>query len=199
MANAENTLALGAAANTAGYAGSTALGAGAVNTAANQMMLGAAANTYAAPGINSAASLAAQQGATKFVSSDAAGRLATTAYGPNDIARLDASVNNVANGLNTLGNAVAIGFANINQNMQSLERRAYQGVAVSGAMPTLHMPSAPGKTSVSARTGVYRGQAAFGAAFMHRLDTRLPIAVGGVVSVGVRNSAMVAGEVAAEF
>jgi autotransporter adhesin len=161
--------------------------------------LGAAVNTYAAPGINSAASLAAQQGATKFVSSDAAGRLATTAYGPNDIARLDASVNNVANGLNTLGNAVAIGFANINQNMQSLERRAYQGVAVSGAMPTLHMPSAPGKTSVSARTGVYRGQAAFGAAFMHRLDTRLPIAVGGVVSVGVRNSAMVAGEVAAEF
>jgi hypothetical protein len=40
MANAENALARGAGANTAGYAGSTALGAGAVNTAANQMMLG---------------------------------------------------------------------------------------------------------------------------------------------------------------
>lgn len=65
-------------------------------------------------------------------------------------------------------------------------------------MPTLRMPSAPAKASVSARTGVYHGQAAFGAVVMHRLDTRPPIAVGGVVSVGVRDPAMVAGEAAAK-
>ena len=121
---------VGAGASTAGYAGSTALGAGALNTAEDQMMLGGANTTYAAPGLASAASLAAQQGATKFVSSDAAGRLATSPYGPNDITRLDATVANVANGLTNLGAAVAVGFANMNQNMQNLERRAYQAVAI---------------------------------------------------------------------
>ena len=56
------------------------------------MMFGTAASLYAAPGITSAASRAAQSGPTQFVTSDAAGNLATANFSPQDITSLGASV-----------------------------------------------------------------------------------------------------------
>jgi hypothetical protein len=71
------------------------------------MMMGTSDTTYAAPGITSAASAAAQQGTTKFTTTDAGGHLATTAYGPDDIANLNNQVTNINNNVNTLSANVA--------------------------------------------------------------------------------------------
>jgi autotransporter adhesin len=191
-ASAANAMVLGAGANTAGYSGSSAIGAGAVNTAANQMMLGTAANTYVAPGVTSAASAAAQLGTTKFVSSDSAGRLATSQYGPGDIV-------NINNNINSLSANVAVGFSNAYQQIDANRRRADQGIALTASLPTTHMPTRPGKTTLSMSSATYKGQAGIGVAMMHRLDVANPTALGGSVAIGVRNSVLVKGELVTEF
>ena len=86
-----NSTAFGAGALTGRYGGSTAIGAGATNTAADQLALGAAGSTIYAPGIASAASLAAQSGQTYFATTDSAGHLAASSYGPQDIGSLYAA------------------------------------------------------------------------------------------------------------
>jgi hypothetical protein len=67
------------------------------------------------------------------------------------------------------------------------------------AMPTAHFPSAPGKTTVSGSLGNYKGYGAVGAAFMHRLNTPIPVAIGVATSIGMRNSIGVKGEAVTEF
>src|SRR5258705_90296 len=113
------TLPRSAPAASAAFAGSTAIGAGAVTTAPNQMMFGAASNTYVAPGITSAASLAAQSGPTNFVTSDASGHLAVSNFSPQTITNLSNSV------------------ASLNQSVASLQNgvsRAFEGTAIAIAM-----------------------------------------------------------------
>jgi hypothetical protein len=79
------------------------------------------------------------------------------------------------------------------------QREARQGIALAVAMPAAHMPSARGKTTVTAATGAYKGYGAIGGAIMHRLDTATPIAIGASGSLGIRNSFAVRGEITAEF
>jgi autotransporter adhesin len=66
-------------------------------------------------------------------------------------------------------------------------------------MANAPFPSAPGKTSYAANTGVYRGEVAFSAGFMYRLDTASPFAItGGVSHAGGSDTAAKIG-VAGEF
>lgn len=77
---------------TAGFANSTAIGSGATATAANQVAIGTASNTYRMAGVASAASLAAQSGPVSFVTTDAAGNLATSSFNPASITSLQSQV-----------------------------------------------------------------------------------------------------------
>src|SRR5205085_10070869 len=90
-ATANGATAIGAGAQ-ATFANSTAIGAGASASAPNQIALGSAANTYQAAGVASAASLAAQSGPISFVTTDAAGHLASANLAVPDINGLQTKV-----------------------------------------------------------------------------------------------------------
>ena len=127
----------------AAFAGSTAIGASAVTNAPNQIMLGTAANTYQAPGITSAASLASQVGVTKFTTTDAQGHLATSAFGPQDIAGLQAGVLGLSQSVYDLGRSV---------------QRGYEGTAVAVALGGASYLPDHKWFSVTGNFGTFRGQ-----------------------------------------
>ena len=166
-ASAANSIALGAGASTGGYAGSTAIGAGAKNTAANQLALGASTATLYAPAITSAASLAAQSGATSFVTTDSAGHLAASSgYGPQDIQALYASTASLNSSVATLNNNMI---------------KAYEGTSVAIALGGGVLPDNK-KFAVSANWGGYHGTNAFGATALVRVSDN--IVLNGGVGVG---------------
>ena len=137
-ATGSNATAVGPGAS-ATFANSSAFGAGATATAANQMMFGTAASLYAAPGITSAASRAAQSGPTQFVTSDAAGNLATANFSPQDITSLGASV------------------ATLQQDLQRGLAQAFEGTAIAIALGGSALP-ADKRFAISTNWGNFRGQ-----------------------------------------
>ncbi|MGJ4950900.1 YadA family autotransporter adhesin [Bradyrhizobium sp. HKCCYLS20291] len=139
QATGVSALAIGTGA-TAGFAGSTAIGAGATTTAVNQVSIGTATNTYKMAGLTSAASLAAQTGATSFVTTDAAGNLAATSFSPGSF---QTQINSLS--------------AQITDNR--LEARTGTAIALAaGSMPAL----LPGrKFALSAGYGNFQGANAF--------------------------------------
>ncbi len=124
----------------ASFNNSTAIGQGAVTTRANQVAVGASSNTYTLSGLTSAASLAAQNGTTNFVTTDANGNLAESVYGPSSIASLDASVAGLQNGLH----------------------KAYEGTAIALAMAGASLPEGK-RFAISANWGTFEGENGFAA------------------------------------
>jgi hypothetical protein len=146
------------------------------------MMMGTSDTTYAAPGITSAASAAAQQGTTKFTTTDAGGHLATTAYGPDDIANLNNQVTNINNNVNTLSANVAGLWQNV-AALQGSVQRGYEGSAVAMATTGGYLPENK-KFAVTANWGTFRGQNAFGAQGHLRINDHAIIHAG--VGAGFR-------------
>ena len=141
-ASADNATAIGTGA-TAGFVNSTAVGNGATASAANQVAIGTASNTYRLAGVSSAASLAAQSGPVSFVTTDAAGNLATSSLNPANITSLQSQVTSLQS-----------------QVMDNrLEARSGTAVALAaGSMPSLQ----PGrKFALSAGYGNFEGANAF--------------------------------------
>jgi len=124
------------------FANSTALGAGAVTTRANQVMIGTANVTYTMPGLASAASLAAQNGPTYFVTSDLNGNLATTNFGPQDIASLQSNVAALQADVASLHTDVA---------------KAFEGTAVAIALGGGYLPDNK-RFAISTNWGTFRGE-----------------------------------------
>jgi trimeric autotransporter adhesin len=142
VASATGATALGNGAS-AGFANSTAIGTGATTTAPNQVAIGTAGNTYRMSGVTSAASLAAQSGPVSFVTSDAAGNLATSSFSPSAVSSLQSQVSSLQSQV----------FDN------RLEARTGTAVALAaGSMPSLQ----PGrKFALSAGYGNFEGANAF--------------------------------------
>ncbi|MER2277889.1 hypothetical protein ABS771_12380, partial [Methylobacterium brachiatum] len=190
-----NSVALGngAAAN---QANTIAIGANVKTTQANQVAIGNAANTYTLAGVASQASAAAQSGATNFVTTDAAGNLAASAYGPSTIAGLGNRIDSVQSQVNNLEAKTDT----MQRYAVQTRKEARQGVAMAIAMATAPMPSAPGKTTWATNGATYRGEWAGGVAVAHRLPTCcVPIAVtAGVAYAGESNVGVRAG-LAGEF
>ena len=183
-----NSVALGngAAAN---QTNTIAIGANVKTSNANQVAIGNAANTYTLAGVASQASAAAQSGATAFVTTDASGNLAASAYGPSTIAGLGNRIDSVQAQVNNLEAKTD----SVQRYAIQTRKEARQGVAMAIAMATAPMPSAPGKTTWATNGATYRGEWAGGMAVAHRLPTCcVPIAVtagvayGGDSAVGVR-------------
>ena len=126
-------------------------------------------------GIASAASRIAQSGDTQFVTSDASGNLATSAYGPSNIAALDGRVS-------TLEASVG--------RLQRDMRGAYQGTAIALALAGAVLPA--GKNfAVSTNFGTYHGETGFGASGVARISDNL--FVSGGVGFGTSGQSNVAG------
>jgi hypothetical protein len=174
-----SSIALGQGAN-ATPSNSVAIGQGVTTTRVNQVLIGTVTNTYTAPGITSAASLAAQTGATKFVATDAAGNLASSAYGPSDVAGL-------ANGINALSANVAA--------LQQSVRRSYEGTAIAIALGGAALPDNK-RYAISANYGTFRGENGFGATAQVRINEYL--VVSGGAGVGLARGG-VGGRVGATF
>jgi autotransporter adhesin len=171
IATGANSTAVGSGASTNGFAGSTAVGAGAVSTAANQVTLGSSATTLVAPGITPAASLAAQTGPTKFFTTDATGHVASSIYGPQDIATLYGDLGGFNANVATLQQSVA-GLQNQLNDVQKEERR---GIAAVAGMPPILTPSAPGKFTVAVGGGFFQNQGAVGVTAAYRFDAPIPV------------------------
>ena len=132
------------------------------------MMFGTGATIYAAPGITSLASKAAQVGPTQFVTSDAAGYLATANFSPQDIAAsLGAQIGTLSSRIETVGT------------------EARRGIAATAAIAQAPTPSAPGHTTFALNGSLYRGEGGVGFAFQHRLSgTSIPVYVSGSFGSG---------------
>lgn len=82
---------------------------------------------------------------------------------------------------------------------QQVRKEARRGIAAAVSLSPAPFPSAPGRTSYTANTAVYRGEAAFSASIAHRLDLASLFAVtGGLGFAGGRDIAVRVG-VAGEF
>ena len=175
----DGSIAIGRSAS-ATQANAIAIGPGARTTRANQVAIGNGSNTYTLGGIGSAQSAAAQSGETRFVTSDAAGNLATSGYGPSTIAGLGSRLDSAEGRLGGVEARVGTLESRTNalaQYSTETRREARQGVATALAMPTASMPSAPGRTTWVLNSATYRGEWAGGAALSHRLPTAVPLAI----------------------
>ncbi|TYL97101.1 hypothetical protein FXB40_10015 [Bradyrhizobium rifense] len=144
-----NATAIGAGAS-AGFTNSTAVGAGAAATAANQVAIGTASNTYRMAGVASAASLAAQSGPVSFVTTDAAGNLATSSFNPASLTSLQSQFTSLQSQMTSLQSQVMD---------NRLEARSGTAVALAaGSMPALQ---AGRKFALSAGYGNFEGANAF--------------------------------------
>jgi hypothetical protein len=153
VATGANATALGPN-SSATFANSAAFGTGAIATAANQVAIGTASNTYKLSGITSAASLAAQIGPVSFVTTDAAGNLATANFSPQNIAGLQ-------NNISTLQSNVAI--------LQTQVKQAFEGTAVAIALGGSALP-ADKKFAISTNWGTFRGENALSFGAQMRLN-----------------------------
>ena len=157
-----NAVAIGS--NTsASFDNSVAIGNGATVTRANQQVFGTAANTYTMPGITSAASRAAQSGPTQVVTSDASGNLATSTLSglgiasTSDLAAINAQLATQQNQIN------------VNQ------REARAGTALALAASGLHYDTRPGKTSIAAAYGNFKGQSGLAVGLGYALNQTLRV------------------------
>ena len=192
-ATGTGSTAIGAAAY---QANTIAIGANVKTTQANQVAIGNSANTYTLAGIASQASAAAQSGATAFVTTDANGNLAASAYGPSTIAGLGNRIDSVQAQVNNLEAKTD----SVQRYAIQTRKEARQGVAMAIAMATAPMPSAPGKTTWATNGATYRGEWAGGLAVAHRLPTCcVPIAVTAGVAYGGDNAVGVRAGLAGEF
>jgi hypothetical protein len=177
----------------AGFAGSTAIGAAATTTAANQVALGGSGSSVRVGDI--AASTAAQSGVIGVATVDANGTLGRDTTLFNNVAALQTASTAFQSALDAMGGQVTTLF-----DLRELDRRDFKkGVAAAVAMGSAPFPSAPGRTSYVLNGSVFRGEPAVGGSLMHRLDTDTPFAIGFGFSVsGKKNNAFRAG-VAGEF
>lgn len=194
-ASGNGATALGSGANAAGdgsvalgrnasatQAGSVAIGTGARTSRAGQVALGSEQSTYTMAGIASSASRAAQSGATQFITTDAAGNLAASGYGPGNIAALEGRVDALGGRVGALESSVG--------RLQREMRGAYQGTAIALALTGAVLPA--GKTfAVSTSFGTYRGETGFGASGVARVSDNL--FVSGGVGFSTSGQANVAG------
>jgi autotransporter adhesin len=187
VATGANAVAIGNGA-TATFANSAAFGNGAVAARANQQVFGTAANTYTMAGIESAASKAAQTGPTQIVTSDSGGNLATTSLASLGVASSTdiAGINSQLGGINSqlVGiNSQLVGInsqlVGINTRIDDLQRESRRGIAATAALATAMMPSAPGKTTISANSGFFHSDVGLGVAIAHRLNFPIPVIVQG--------------------
>src|SRR3954454_6978959 len=153
---AEPPPAIGAGAQ-ATFANSTAIGAGASASAPNQIALGSASNTYQVAGVASAASLAAQSGPISFVTTDAAGHLASANLAVPDISGLQSNVAALQSSVGAL---------------QMQMKQAFEGAAVAIAMGGAALPSDK-KFAISTNYGNFRGQSAMSFGAQLRLATNV--------------------------
>lgn len=165
-----------------------AIGAGVTTTRTNQIAIGSQRSSYTLAGVGSSQSRAAQTGATTFVTADASGNLATSGYGPGQIAGL-------ANQVGSLGAQIS----GLGQYATATRREARQGVAAAMAMTSASMPSQPGRTSWTVNGATFRGEWAGGIGLAHRLDTAIPIAVTAGYSYSQANQQGVRAGMAGEF
>ena len=95
--------------------------------------------------------------------------------------------------------ALQQGQAHLFDLVELNQREARRGIAAAVALAPAPFPSAPGRTSYTANTAVYRGEVAFSGSVAYRLNLDTPFAVtGGVSYSGGRNTAVRVG-VAGEF
>lgn len=161
-ASANNAVAVGAF-STAAQANSVAIGTNVSTTRANQIAIGNATQTYTLAGVSSAQSLAAQTGPTRFVTSDASGNLATSSFDPASVTALDGRVT-----------ALEAGYGQLRRDVRS----AFAGTAIALALSGAVLP--PGKNyALTGGFGTFRGQSAFGASGVARINDNL-YASGGV-------------------
>ena len=191
--NSSVALGNGAAAN---QANTVAIGANVKTTRANQVAIGNAGNTYTLAGIASPASAAAQSGATNFVTTDAAGNLAASAYGPSTIAGLGNRIDSVQAQVNNLEAKTDA----VQRYAIQTRKEARQGVGLAIAQATPPMPTEPGKTTWATNGATYRGEWAGGVALAHRLPTCcVPIAITAGVAYGGDNALGARAGLAGEF
>jgi autotransporter adhesin len=167
-ASAAGATSLGRSAN-ASAANSTAIGAGASATRANQVAVGTSSSTYTMAGLNSAASLSAQSGSTRFVTTDSAGNLATSGFGPGSVAELGGQLNALSGRVDQLSTRVDV----LTNYAVQTRREARGGIAIGIASAQVRYDDRPGKLSLGAGVGTFKGEAGVAAGLGYTAPNQL--------------------------
>ncbi len=141
---------------------SVAIGNGSVATRADQVSLGSAQSTYTMAGLASSASRAAQSGSTRFVTSDAAGNLAASDFGPDTLFALDSRTTALE--------------TNITALLQG-QKRADAGTAIALAMGGTLMPPDM-NVALSFNMATYNGQQGFSGSVVAKVAPNIWLNVG---------------------
>ena len=156
-----------------------AIGTGTATTRANQVAIGTSRQTYTLAGLPSDQSAAAQLGATNFVTTDAAGNLAASQFGPSSFDALNARIGSLE------GNVAGLQVATL--RLQRDMRTAFQGTAIALSLAGAVLPE--GKNyAVSANFGAFHGESAFGATGTARINDSLFASAGIGMATSGRNN-----------
>jgi len=162
IASGTNSTAIGVNAS-ATFANSAAFGNGATAMRADQQVFGTVSNTYTMPGITLAASRAAQVGPTQIVTSDTGGNLATST-----LAGLGLATASDISGINSQ-------ISNLSSRIDTLTTEARAGTALALAASGLHYDARPGKASLAAAFGNYKGQSGLAAGLGYAFSDRFRV------------------------
>lgn len=195
-ATADNATVLGAFAE-AQFQGSTAIGTGASTTGNNQVTIGSSASKvrlggYTNPGV---------------LVNDASGNVSTNTVLLPAVASLQSqvgantsSIAQLESGLGGLQSLSASHSAQLDTlfDLTSHQRdETRKGIALASSIAQPHFPSAAGRTSYASNVGIYRGEVAFSAGIMHRMEGDFGVTAS-VSFAGHEHAAIKAG-VAGEF
>ena len=170
--------AAGAAAPVAEGQHALAIGFGSATNAAEASAIGTGARATAARAVAIGAGSVADQADTVSVGTrDRQRRIVNVAPARDgtDAVNLDQMQSAIAESSAQV-NARIDGLA---QAVVSLRRESRRGIAATAALASPSMPSAPGRTTLSANVSTFKGEYAIGVGFAHRLDTRLPVIIHG--------------------
>lgn len=121
------------------------------------------ASTYTMAGVGSPASKAAQSGPTLLVTADAGGNLATTTLGALGVAS------------NADINAINTQLASLQTQIDVNQREARGGTALALAASGLHYDMRPGKLSVAASYGNFKGLSGLATGLAYAVTERVRV------------------------
>jgi TolA-binding protein len=133
-------------------------------------VFGTASNTYTMSGIASNASRSAQSGPTQIVTSDSGGNLATSTLAGLGLA----STTDVAN-IGSQISAINSQINAINGRLDNLTIESRAGSALALASTGLQYDPRPGKASLAAAVGNYKGVSGFAVGFGYAVNARLRV------------------------
>jgi len=177
--------------------GAVAIGQNTVSSGVNTIAIGTGAQALGSVAVG--AGSFAQLGGAAFGDGARAEGANSSAFGPNARALAANSVAIGANSVASAPNSVSFGtpgnerrlmnvapaqamtdapnLGQVKDLIRPVQAEARRGIAATAALPSVFMPSAPGRTTFAMNGATFAGESAVGLALAHRLNVGMPLMI----------------------